>query len=161
LCSRGQMGPARWTPSHERAPDKWGPTIRREVTPTSPTRLTAPRDPRTRSTTQLHHVTPYCCQLGPARHTPHFVPTLRPNPHTALGGPPVTNLHAVTTIELAQSAVSSCHDSVDAVACGTTLRARASFLSVITSEHRFPRAMRQLSSSASFWAFKALLRIKP
>jgi hypothetical protein len=35
------------------------------------------------------------------------------------------------------------------------------FLSVITSERRFPRAIRQLSSSASFWAFKALLRIKP
>jgi hypothetical protein len=38
---------------------------------------------------------------------------------------------------------------------------RASFLSVITSYQRFPRANWQLTSSAFFWAFKALLRIKP
>jgi hypothetical protein len=37
----------------------------------------------------------------------------------------------------------------------------ASFLSVITSERIFLRAMRQLSSSESFYAFKALPRIKP
>jgi hypothetical protein len=38
---------------------------------------------------------------------------------------------------------------------------RASFLSVIISDRRFPRANWQLSSSAFFWDFKALLRIKP
>jgi mevalonate pyrophosphate decarboxylase len=37
----------------------------------------------------------------------------------------------------------------------------ASFLSVITSDRRFPRAIWQLSSSAFFCALKALLRIKP
>jgi hypothetical protein len=39
--------------------------------------------------------------------------------------------------------------------------ARASFLKVITSSRRFPSAIWQLSSFASFWAFRALLRIRP
>jgi hypothetical protein len=38
---------------------------------------------------------------------------------------------------------------------------RASFLSVMTSDRRFPSAIWQLSPSASFCALKALLRIKP
>jgi hypothetical protein len=39
--------------------------------------------------------------------------------------------------------------------------ARASFLRVITSDRRFPSAIQQPSSFASFCAFKALLRINP
>jgi hypothetical protein len=37
----------------------------------------------------------------------------------------------------------------------------ASFLSLINSDRRLPRAIWQLSSSAIFCALKALLRIKP
>jgi hypothetical protein len=37
----------------------------------------------------------------------------------------------------------------------------ASFLSLITSDRRLPRDIWQLSSSAFFYALKALLRIKP